>query len=250
MYRRSSISVALLMLAVTPARATSIVILRSPDAIYVGADSRRTYRKPGKTYAGSVCKIVPAGRFIFLASGLTYANGQQVSELGVAAARDQRTAADAIGALRLRLTSFLPNAIVAEDQVEQTRDRRGGRVVLEAAYVGFRNGIAEVVFEWFGQDSGRALLSDRRIYDSPVPGRYDFIFAGRRRAIDGYMAQHSVRIGGDLDAIRFITQAIRMEIAESPQSTAPPIDILQITAAGRRWLQHKPGCEITEAPPP
>lgn len=247
MYRRNSIFILFILaqLAMAAARATSIVILRSPDTIYVGADSRRTYRKPGETYAVSVCKIIPAGRFIFVASGLTYANGQQVSELGAEAARNQRTPPNAMEAFRLRLTSFLPSALVAEDQVEQTPDRRGQRVVLESAYLGFENGVAQVVFEWFRQDSSHELLSDRRTYDSPVPGHYDFIFAGKRHAIDRYMAQHSVTIGGDVDAIRFISDAIRMEIAESPQSTAPPIDVLQITATGRRWLQHKPGCEIT-----
>ncbi|HWF47230.1 MAG TPA: hypothetical protein VG168_09510 [Bryobacteraceae bacterium] len=248
MYRHNSPVVALMTVALLisyPANATSIVILRSPDTIYVGADSRRTYREPGETYAGSVCKIVPAGRFIFVASGLTYFNGRRVAEIGVDAARNARSVRDAMEAFRHRLISFLPNALIAEAEIEPARDTQGNRLLLEAANLGFEQGKAEVILEWFRRDANGLLVSDRRIYDSPLPGRYDFIFAGKRREIDRYLANRSIAVRGDLDAIRFIRQTVDMEIADSPETTAAPIDILQMMANGRRWLQHKPGCEIS-----
>lgn len=233
-----------LVLIGEPVLATSIVILRSPDTIYVGADSRRTYREPRRTYTSSVCKIVSAGRFIFVASGLTYFNGRQVSEIAAGAARSARTPVDAMETFRHQLTSFLPNAAIAETEMDPTYDPHGNRLLLEAAYLGFEQGKAQVILEWFRRNGNGLLVSDRRTYDSPLPGRYDFIFAGKRRAIDRFMTNRSVSIHEDVDAIGFITQSIGMEIADSPESTAPPIDILQMTASGRRWLEHKAGCEI------
>jgi hypothetical protein len=249
MSRRSSPAVALLTLICLgcPVQATSIVILRSTDTIYVGADSRRTYRQPSQqqTSASSVCKIVPAGQLIFTAAGITSFNGGQVADIAAEAARKAPTAAIAMEAFRHRLTSFLPDVLLAETEAEPALDAGGNRLLLEAAYLGFEQEKAKVILEWFRQDRQGLLVSDRRTYDSPLPGRYDFIFAGKRRALDRFMADRSVTIRSDLDAISFITQAIGMEITDSPATTAPPIDIMQITANGRRWLQHKPGCEIS-----
>src|SRR5437764_12576955 len=81
---------------IAPADATSIVILRSANRIYIGADSRRSYRERGEAYTGSVCKIVPAGRLLFVASGLTYANDQQVADLGAAVGRRSATVRNGI----------------------------------------------------------------------------------------------------------------------------------------------------------
>ena len=249
MRRNNRYLVLMLSLALlnSTALATSIAILRSRDTIYVGADSHRTYRNPNGTYAGSVCKIVPAGRFVFVASGLTYFAGQDVADIAVKAVHDARSMTDAVEAFRSRLTSFLPKAFVAETELDPAWDDRGNRLLLEAAFLGFEQGRSEVILEWYRRDANGLLVSDRRTYDAAIPGHYDFIFAGKRRAIDRFMANRSIVIRGDLDAIGFITQAIRLEIADSPQSTGPPIDILQIAANGRRWLEHKPGCEISPA---
>src|SRR5437588_12859464 len=94
LFPRDSFSVARLIflslvLAVAPrAHATSIVILRSANRVYIGADSRRSYRETGEAYTGSVCKIIPAGRMLFVASCLTYANAQQLADIGVEVARN------------------------------------------------------------------------------------------------------------------------------------------------------------------
>lgn len=228
-----------------PAYATSIAILRSRDTIYVGADSRRTYRNPRGMYTGSVCKIASAGRFVFVAAGLTYFDGRQVADIAALAARDAHSMTDAAEAFRRLLTSFLPKAFMAETELEPASDGHGSRLLLEAAYLGFEQGKAEVILERYRRDANGLIVSDRRTYDAATPGRYDFIFAGKRRAIDRFIANRSIPIRGDLDAISFITQTIGLEIADSSQTTAPPIDVLQMTANGRRWLRHKPGCELS-----
>jgi hypothetical protein len=234
-----------LAFAVPAARATSIVILRSANKVYIGADSRRSYRESADTYTGSVCKIVPAGRLLFVASGLTYANDQQVASVGAKVGRMSPTVRYAIEEFRRRMRQFLPEAIAAEARVDHNRVRKG--LILEAAFIGMENNLASVSVEWYrgnGSSTKPRVTTDRRIYSSPVPGRYDFIFLGKRRAIDRYIRGRSWPIRSDADAISLITRLINLEIAESPESTAPPVDILKLDRTGSHWLQRKASCEV------
>src|SRR5277367_5013770 len=77
-------------LAVQTTSATSIVILRSSSEVVVGADSTRTLRNRQGSFVRSVCKIVPAGELLFVAAGLTYANGAEVTDLAQKASARQR----------------------------------------------------------------------------------------------------------------------------------------------------------------
>lgn len=228
-----------------PAHATSIVILRSPDRIYIGADSRRLYRDPAATFEGSVCKIVPAGSFFFVASGLTYANDEQVADLGAEAGRNAQSIKSALELFRRRIREFLPQALAAAGQIEHTPDNPASSLVLEAAFIGMQGGASSVNVEWYrrsGPLSNAHLTTDRRTYGSRTPGHYDFIFLGKHRAIDDYLDGHFPSIHSDSEATAFITQMIDLEIADSPESTASPIDIVELDGSGTHWLRRKPVC--------
>jgi hypothetical protein len=243
---RSLISLAsVLTFALPAARATSIVILRTANRVYIGADSRRSYRESAETYTGSVCKIVPAGRLLFVASGLTYANDQQVASVAAKVGRMSPTVRYAIKEFRRRMRQFLPQAIAAEARVDRKRARKG--LILEAAFIGMENNLASVTVEWYRSDGNLVkprVTTDRRTYSSRALGRYDFIFLGKRRAIDRYLRGRAWPIRSDADAISLITRLINLEISESPESTAPPIDILKVDWVGSHWLQRKAGCEV------
>jgi hypothetical protein len=238
----------LLTATVSGAHATSIVILRSANRVYVGADSRRSYRETAETYTGSVCKIVSAGRLLFVASGLTYANDQQAASVGAEVGRANPTVHYAIEEFRRRMQQFLPKAIAAEARVEGNHARKG--LILEAAFIGMDDNLASLSVEWYrtnGNFTKPRVTSDRRTYSSAVPGRYDFIFLGKRHAIDRYMRGRSPIIRSDADAIGLITRLINLEISESPQTTALPINILEFDRAGSHWLQRKVSCEISSS---
>jgi hypothetical protein len=221
--------------------ATSIVILRSPDRIYIGADSRRMYRDPAATFAGTVCKIVPAGQFYFLASGLTYANDEQVADIGADAGRNAHSIKAAVELLRRRMQQFLPAALAAEKQIE--RADAGRSLVLETAFAGVENGSTLVSVQLYRKSGadGRARI-ESHTYSSSTPGRYDFIFLGKRRAIDDRLAGRFPDIRSDRDAVGFITQMVNLEIAESPETTAGPIDLVKLDGSGAHWLQQKAAC--------
>jgi hypothetical protein len=232
-----------------PVRATSIVILRSPDRIYIGADSRRMYRDPAATFEGSVCKIVPAGRFYFVASGLTYANDEQVADIGAEAGRDAYSLKGAMQLVARRMQQFLPPALAAEKQIEHESSGMRPSLVLETGFAGMQDGLALVEIEWYRKNETLAnarLTTESHTYSSSTPGRYDFIFLGKRRAIDDRVLGRFPEIRNDRDAVAFISQMINLEIAESPESTALPIDILKLDGSGAHWLQEKPACQSAE----
>ena len=235
-----------MLLPAFEAHATSIVILRSVNKVYIGADSRRSYRDARGSYPSSVCKIVPAGRFLFVASGLTYANHQDVADLGIQAGLASATVEQALEEFRTRVARFLPEALAAREQVEaSTRDG----LVLEAAFVGMENDVAKVSVEWFragGNPANPIVATDRQSYSSRSGG-YDFIFLGRRQSIDRYLDGRTRPIRSDNEAAEMIRRLIGLEIADSPNTTASPIDILRVTQYGRRWLAGKSGCEVTAA---
>jgi hypothetical protein len=242
---RSLILLISLLTLVPAARATSIVILRTGNRVYIGADSRRSYRESAETYTGSVCKIIPAGRLLFVASGLTYANDQQVASVAANVGRASPTVRYAIEEFRRRMQQFLPQAIAAEARVDGNGVRKG--LILEAAFIGLENNVASVTVEWYrstGNVARPRVTTDRRTYSSHALGRYDFIFLGKRRAIDQYLRGRSWPIRSDADALSLITRLINLEISESPESTAPPINILRVDRAGSHWLQRKASCEV------
>jgi hypothetical protein len=238
----------LLVLTISNAHATSIVILRSANRVYIGADSRRSYRENAGAYTGSVCKIVAAGRLLFAASGLTYANDQQIAAVGAEVGRSSPTVHDAIELFRRRMQQFLPKAIGAAGRVERNHARKG--LILEAAFIGIDDNLASVSVEWYrtnGNITKPRVTTDRRTYSSPAFGRYDFIFLGKRHAIDQYLRGRSPSIRSDADAISLITRLINLEVSESPQTTALPINILELDRAGSRWLQRRASCEVSSS---
>jgi hypothetical protein len=226
-----------------PVRATSIVILRSPDRIYIGADSRRMYRDPAASFKGSVCKIVPAGRFYFVASGLTYANDEKVADIGAEAGRNARSVKAAAELLRRRMQEFLPSALAAEKQIEHNSADTQRSLVLETAFAGVENGSTLVSVQLYRRSGGDGRLKiESHTYSPSTPGRYEFIFLGKRRAIDDRLRGQFPEIRGDREAVVFITEMIEVEIAEAPESTAAPIDILKLDGSGAHWLQQKAAC--------
>jgi len=253
--RRCLGAVALAALGAQTASATSIVILRSSSEVVVGADSMRTLRNPQGSFFRPVCKIVPAGELLFVAAGLTVANGADVADLaqrasaryrGTSAASDPNAAMDDF---RQRVQPFLISAFAAQGRLDLTRsEREQGRVVLEAAYIGFSEGRTSVVVEKYRAVGTTALdirvLAERRLYDSETLGRYTYIFLGSHRAIDKYVGSGAEQIYTAAGASRAIYRLISLEASASSGATGGAIDIASLTRDGLRWLRSKPGCAV------
>jgi hypothetical protein len=243
-------------LTLQTASATSIVILRSSSEVVVGADSARTLRNAQGSFVRPVCKIVPAGELLFVAAGLTFANGADVADLaqkasaryrGTPAASDPNVAMDDF---RQRVQPFLISAFAAQGRLDLTRsEREQGRVVLEAAYIGFSGGRTSVVVEKYRAVGTSALdireLAERRVYSAETQGRYTYIFLGSHLAIDKYVGSGAEQVYTTTGAWRAIDRLIRQEESASSGATGGAIDIASLTRGGLRWLRIKPGCAVS-----
>ncbi len=251
--RRCLGAAALAALSLQTASATSIVILRSSSEVVVGADSVRTLRNPQGSFVRPVCKIVPAGELLFVAAGLTFANGADVADLarkasagyqGTPVANDPNAAMDVF---RRRVQPFLISAFAAQGRIDLTRsEREQGRVVLEAAYIGLSGGRTSVVVEKYRAVGTTALdirvLAERRVYDSETLGRYTYIFLGSHQVIDKYVGSGAEQVYTTAGASRVIYRLISQEASASSGATGGAIDIASLSQRGIRWLRSKPGC--------
>ena len=114
--------------------ATSIVVLRGPHQVYIGADSRRTFWRDGTSSRVNVCKIVTAGNLAFVASGVTVVGDTQVSNIGREACLRNPTVATAIDSFRLKMFGYLPAALTARTPLSLQPGHTPGSLVLEAAF--------------------------------------------------------------------------------------------------------------------
>jgi hypothetical protein len=244
----------LAMLTSLPASATSIVILRSSAEVIVGADSIRTLRNAQGSFARSVCKIVPAGELLFVAAGLTYENGLEVADIGQAAgvrlrgtpaAQDPNVAMDDF---RERVRQFVVSAFAAQGRVDYARSEgEQGRVVLEAAYIGFSGGKSSVVVERYRVIGTTAsdirILPERLVYNSDTRGNFTYILLGAHGAIDRYLSGGANQVRTSSDASRTIYGLISQEESASSGATGGAIDIASVSRSGVRWLRSKPSCD-------
>jgi hypothetical protein len=254
---------ALAALSLQPASATSIVILRSITEVVVGADSVRTLRNPQGSFVRPVCKIVPTGELLFVAAGLTFANGADVADLaqrasaryrGTPAASDPNAVMDDF---RRLVQPFLISAFAAQGRLDLTRsEREQGRVVLEAAYIGYSGGRTSVVVEKYRAVGTTAhdirVLAERRVYNSETLGRYTYIFLGSHRAIDRSVGSGTEQVYTTDGASRTVYRLISLEASVSSGATGGAIDIASLSRSGVHWLRSKPGCAVSSegAPKP
>ncbi|MGA7412588.1 MAG: hypothetical protein WBW33_19070 [Bryobacteraceae bacterium] len=247
---------ALAALSLQTVSATSIVILRSSSEVVIGADSTRTLRNPQGSFVRPVCKIIPAGELLFVAAGLTFANGEDVADLaqkasaryrGTPAASDPNAVMDDF---RQRVQPFLISAFAAQGRLDLTRsEREQGRVSLEVAYIGINGGRTAVVVEKYRAVGTTKLdirvLAERHVYNSETLGRYTYIFLGSHRAIDKYADSGAEQVYTTDGASRAIFRLISQEESASSGATGGAIDIASLSQRGLRWLRSKPGCAVS-----
>jgi hypothetical protein len=256
MLRRRFGAAALAVLSLQSASATSIVILRSTSEVVVGADSTRTLRNPQGSFSRPVCKIVPAGELLFVAAGLTFANGANVADLAQRATARYRGTPSAgdpnapMDDFRQLVQPFLTSAFAAQGRLDLTRsEREQGRVVLEAAYIGYSGGRTSVVVEKYRAVGTTPLdirvLAERRVYNTETLGRYTYIFLGSHRAIDKSVGAGAEQVYTTTGASRTVYRLISLEASASSGATGGAIDIASLSRDGVHWLRSKPGCAVS-----
>jgi hypothetical protein len=242
------IAAILLLAPYSATRATTVVVARSANEIVIGADSKVTDTY-GKELSSEVCKIQQVGKLFVAFEGLLRdkATGFNIPEI---TARALRLKPDAAVADKVNiLTGF----ITAELFVELNRVRRNspdefhvkleGQTFLRIVVAGFENNRPVVFVRQFrtvfiAHGTGVTVIPDDCLDD--CEGAVVTRFLGETEAIEGLPEETPDFWKDGLAA--GVRRLVQTEIDARSEYVGPPIDLLQISARGAKWIQKKPQC--------
>jgi hypothetical protein len=229
---------------------TTIVVVRTPTVIYIGADSRITdIRNESRT--STACKIRRAGDLFYAFSGFPRIPGVKpgLMEIIQVAAEGGGSITEMVEAFDDTIADTWSGGLQKLKQKhpkfykEEIRDRN----LLQIAIAGIQNR-KPVFFMRHLKAMERNGSPGIDIYKKSCPGDCQkgkvIACLGHIGALEGYT---SVRSDVWKDGyVRGIRRLITLQMDASPEHVGPPIDILQIRRQGARWIQIKPECPEIE----
>jgi hypothetical protein len=226
---------------------TSIVVVRTPTVVYLGADSKTIIE--GQPVADrKVCKIYQVDELIFAVAGfagdrrrgfnipeIVARAGKNASSLRERVRRSEEALSEQLTAELVRLKKEAPTTYAKVVKEE-------GAPVLTLAFAGYEEEATFVIISQFAarEDNPPAVFVKRDSCPGNCPFGVKTFFLGSSRAIARYIAGKSGE--GNMEPIEAIRYLIGLEIEENPQSVGGPVDILQIDRQGPKWIQKKEEC--------
>jgi hypothetical protein len=226
---------------------TSIIVVRTPSVVYLGADSKTIIEGQPVTDR-KTCKIHQAGELFFAVAGFASdrRRGFNVPEIVARAAKNGSTIREMVKrseeAMVERLRAELVRLKNETPAVYEKVVREEGGTVLALAFAGYEEGATLVIISQFGARDGNPPSVSVK-HDS-CPGNCSFgvktFFLGSYKAIARYIAGKTGE--GDMEPVEAIRYLIELEIQENPQQVSGPVDILRIDRQGPEWIQKKDEC--------
>ena len=235
------------------ARATTVVAVKTPTEIVIGADSKVTDAF-GNDAGRQACKIVQAGTLFFAHEGmarhrLTGFDVARVAREALLRAAPDSTAAERVGAMTGALATELFAELPRLKRLDPDtyRAKVEGRVFLKVLVAAFERGRPLLFVRHFRAAHARAdifgvtVTPDDCLADCGAEeGARVTRLLGETEAIEG-LAEETPGFweAGTADGVR---RLVETEIAARDAYVGPPVDILRIDRTGARWLQKKPAC--------
>lgn len=248
--------ITLLTLALYPlfgtdtAAPTTVVVVRTPTDIYMGADSKITDIRD-ESLQSTACKIRQVDDLFFAFSGFPEIPGADPGLMGII-----RAAAGSGGNIADKVEAFDDIIVDAWSKALQTlkkkrpqfyEDEVKGRNVLQIAIAGIQKR-KPVFFMRHLKALERNGLPGIAIYKKSCPG--DCVhgkviaYLGHTGALKGHTSDRSdVWNDGYVQGIRTL---ISLQMKADPEHVGPPIDILHIKRRGANWIQVKSECPEIE----
>jgi hypothetical protein len=232
----------------SPARAnTSIVVVRTPRAVYVGADSKTIIEGQPVTDR-KVCKIYQADELIFAVAGFAgdRRRGFNIPEIVARAGKNASSLREWVRRSEEALAEHLTGELVRlKREAPATYEKvvKGeGAPVLTLAFAGYEEEATFVIISQFAtrEDNPLAVFVKRDSCPGDCPFGVKTFFLGSSKAIARYITGKSGE--GNMEPIEAIRYLIGLEIEENPQKVGGPVDILQIDRQGPKWIQKKGEC--------
>ncbi len=244
----------------TPARATTIVVLRTPDQIVVAGDSLSGLTRVRDSLTGiagetknSACKIIRVGNVFFASSGIgsDSETGFDVREIARASGEESNGLLTLQNFERVYLPSLakeLNFLRLANPAVYQKQSVENGPSAI--VFFGFESGSTFFHARGYGASSsifGEAV-SVRTVSAFDCPGdncpvkrdsRIANVNFGSSAAILRYLAPLVVP---EADLLTVANKLVELEITDNPSEVGGPIDILRVTKNGGCWIKHEKEC--------
>ncbi len=245
-----------MLLHASSARATTIVVARTPNEIVIGADSKVTDAY-GNDLNKRACKIRQAGDLFIAIEGLELDRQTGFSVPDIAskalASKASASASDKVSVLMGYLVSGLLTELShlkAHEPQTYFKKIEGGQLFLRIIVAGFENGQPLLFVRSFralqynpGQ-IGVAVIPDDCFDD--CKGVVVTRFLGESDAIEGLPEETpDFWKAGLSDGVR---RLVETEIAARSEYVGAPIDIVRISAKGAQWVQKKTECSDSQSP--
>jgi hypothetical protein len=218
---------------------TSIVAIRTPQKIFIGADSKGT-KGGNKNKIVNVCKIRQFGGSFCAFSGLSEVPEThfRVWDITKNAFRHGNTLLDKINAFETLITTPLSKALHYVRQVNPTDFKRSfdtaDKVVLQMIFATVEDGIPKIFVRDFQISTTDPITFN--IHKKSCPGTCptgrSVYFLGQKEAMMKYYDEHSEILRSGLDVA--IDILIRVAITNSGDEVGLPIDILRVKNPAHR----------------
>lgn len=233
----------------SPALATTIVVVRSPDEIVIAADSKLTDTY-GNELNNRVCKIQQAGNLFLAHEGFlkNRQSGFDVVALSQHALmlRPGSTARERVeiltGIVTSRLFSELAN--LKKNFPDDFRQKFEARTFLSIVVAAFEN--------------NRPLVFVRQFRTAQPRSGVIGVTVLQNDCLEDCSGGIATRLLGETDAIRDLPEEtkdfwsgglvagarsmVELQIAARSEYVGAPVDLLQLTARGAKWIQKKASC--------
>jgi hypothetical protein len=227
--------------------AGTVVAIRTPLGIYVGADSKRMAFR-GNASVGFICKIRQFQNLFFAYAGLSgdVASGFSVPELAIMAHSNSRRISDTVRNFEQLITGPLAISVgqLRREQPALHQKYLKDRPLLSIVFFGLENeGLVLHTSSFNAKDSadGQPVIDIQR-HNCPgdCPDGTTYVFLGEKQAINRFLDAnpHYFTVG----LVPTIQTLIQLEISDKPELVAPPIDIVRVDMTGTNWIQRKPQC--------
>lgn len=235
-----------LILAESTSAQTSIVAIRTPSMIVVGADSLAVW-DTGKPE--SFCKIVQVKSFFFAASSILKHPPTNYSIEGIVleAAKNGQNILETVKSFETLVLSPLLAALVRikTDLPGHFDQELEGKSALSVVFVGLEANSLILLLRYFTVESSPSGAISIKTSRKDCPGKdcdtgIAYAALGQHDEIDRLLAKNPKfwRIG----LVEAVRKLIELEISANPSKVGHPIDILLIDGNGAQWLEKKSQC--------
>ena len=246
----SSFLLILQIVSLRPSFATTIVVLKTPSEIVVGADSMGVYITGERQISNRFCKIHRIDNFFIASAGFFDTRAGQrlnIKEVVARVARKSDSLTAAVNRSSSAIAKALSQAVLdarADDGLYNVLV--GGNVV--TFFFGFEDGKPATYAHRFSvmpqrEHSKVPLIDGTRDGCGPqcVPADGNpYLMHTRSQAMDDFRSQNRGLLRDD--PVAFVRSMVFSDIAANKHRSGPPVDILRVDQNGANWIEKKPSC--------